>query len=356
MAKSKIKMKAVIAKYKDSDGMEHVVTAEEAAEINRVMNPHPKYNCKCCGVPVALAKRGKKYYFRAIGKRLEKRSEEEKKYNGHKSNCEFLAKVKRNTIQSKSFSRDVSNLNIEELLRRSEEMKQDENSGIKPVAPVNTTTKPEEKKNDEEEVSSLKPREIRTRKDLYEASLTRGLGNKKIWLSTGSDKKDTIESCVLNSHTFSSFRDGTFELIGYKLAVAMKISAEVANAIRDRLKEKGMPYSWVLCDPYAGDALKRVFFVFSEENRKAWNSFTDTLRSSQGPGSLYLIGCEWERIADEGSDMLAIDLKGQEGKVRCYRGHIRGENIEKLPALNTSECLEDPDFVDFDFTKTDPQS
>ena len=356
MAKSKIKMKAVIAKYKDSDGMEHVVTAEEAAEINRVMNPHPKYNCKCCGVPVALAKRGKKYYFRAIGKRLEKRSEEEKKYNGHKSNCEFLAKVKRNTIQSKSFSRDVSNLNIEELLRRSEEMKQAKKGDKEPIAPVNTTPKPEEKKNDEEEVSSLKPREIRTRKDLYEASLTRGLKDKKIWMSTGSDEKASIESCVLNGHTFSSFRDGTLTLNGYKLAVAMKINADVADAIRDKLKEKGMPYSWVLCDPYAGDISERVFYVFSEENKDAWNNFTSELRSSKGPGSLYLLGCDWERISDENSDMLAINLDGQTVKVRCYRGHIRGNNIEKLPPLNTSECLENPDLVDFDFTKTDPQS
>lgn len=356
MAKSKIKMKAVIAKYKGSDGMEHVVTAEEAAEINRVMNPHPKYECKCCGVPVALAKRGNTYYFRAIGKRLEKRSEEEKKYNGHKSDCEFLVKVKRNTVQSKSFSRDVSNLNIEELLRRSEEMKQDDNGDKESIAPVNTTTKPEERKNDEEDVSSLKPREIRTRKDLYEVSLIRGLKDKKIWMSTGSDEKASIESCVLNGHTFSSFRDGMFELIGYKLAVAMKISAEVANAIRDRLKEKGMPYSWVLCDPYAGDISERVFYVFSEENKDAWNNFTSELRSSKGPGSLYLLGCDWERISDENSDMLAINLDGQTVKVRCYRGHIRGNNIEKLPALNTSESLENPDLIDFDFSKTDPQS
>lgn len=348
-------MKAVIAKYKGSDGMEHVVAAEEAAEINRVMNPHPKYECKCCGVPVALAKRGNTYYFRAIGKRLEKRSEEEKKYNGHKSDCEFLVKVKRNIVQSKSFSRDVSNLNIEELLRRSEEMKQDDNGDKETIAPVNTTTKPDEKKNDEEEVSSLKPREIRTRKDFYEASLIRGLKDKKIWMTIDSDEKSSIESCVLNGNTFSSFRAGTLTLNGYKLAVAMKINADVANAIRDKLIEKGMPFSWVLCDPYAGDIPERVFYVFSEENKDAWNNFTSELRSSKGPGSLYLIGCEWERIADEGSDMLAINLDGQTVKVRCYHGHIRGNNIEKLPPLNTSESLENPDIIAFDFTKTDPQ-
>lgn len=349
--------KSIIAKFKDEKtGQEHEVTATDATRINKVMNPPPEYHCKHCGIPLVLASKKGNPYFRAKGERLEKRSEEEKSFNGHKEGCEYRARVKRKTVTDDSYSRDLSGVCLEDVLRKGDlifEKKEAPTSGA--VMSGQTSTKVVDNY-EWEEGDSSKPRLIRTARDIYYVSYITEFSRREIRLSTKSGKKAQIRECVLNAKTFLSFRNGTYSLEGYKQAVAMKIGAQdqIGNAIRTKVKELGMAeFAWVLCDPYAGNRLSRVYYALVPENNKADKRLRDTLMKRKGPGYVYLIGCEWERLSDGGSDLLTINVNGKKMTVCCYLGHIRGDNIEELPVPGTAERREDPELLDFDFTKED---